>query len=112
MIDEIKRRNRLKGTVEGEKDGNRLVVMDTSTHSVGSVTAGLEWQLLAPTKAEWNIPMAAEDETPTSSNPTSLVMRWTIAVGGYDNRILVGRDTRSRSWNALIVKFTRGTRNT
>jgi hypothetical protein len=92
MIDEIKRRNKLRGTVEGEKSGNRLVVMDTSTHATGSVTPGLEWRLLAPNRTEWDIPKAAEGETPTSSNPTSLVIRWTVTVGGYKNYIFLGGD--------------------
>jgi beta-lactamase superfamily II metal-dependent hydrolase len=92
LIDEIKRRNGLRGTASGTENGNRLVVMDTSTHQTGSVVSGLEWRLLAPTRAEWNIPKAAEDETPTSSNPTSLVIRWTVTVGGGKNLILLGGD--------------------
>jgi hypothetical protein len=92
LIDEIKRRDKLRGTPEGNKDGNRLVVMDTSTHSTGIVTAGIEWRLLAPTALEWNIPKAAEGETPTSSNPTSLVIQWTVTVGGFKNHIVLGGD--------------------
>jgi hypothetical protein len=93
MIDEIKRRHKLRGTPEGAKDGNRLIVMDTSTHTRGAVIPGLiEWRLLAPTPAEWNIPKAPEGDPPTSSNPTSLVIRWTVTVGGARNYILIGGD--------------------
>lgn len=93
LLDEIKRRKALQGTVEGMKDGNRLVVMDTSTHTTGAVEAGLEWRLLAPTPAEWNIPKAPEGEPPTSSNPTSLVIQWTITIGSFKNQFLSGGDT-------------------
>jgi hypothetical protein len=92
LIDEIKRRDKLRGTSEGEKDGNRLFVMDTSTHSTGEIVEGLEWRLLAPTKSEWNIPEAGKDETPTSSNPTSIVMQWTVTVNGFKNYIVTGGD--------------------
>ena len=92
FVDEIKRRYKLRGTSGGEKNGNRLVVMDTSTHSTGSIVSGLEWRLLAPTKAEWDIPKAPEGETPTSSNPTSLVIRWTVTVGGFKNYVFLGGD--------------------
>lgn len=92
LIDEIKRRNKLRGTMEGQKKGNRLVVMDTSNHSNGSIVTGLEWRLLAPTPNEWDIPKAADDETPTSSNPTSIVMQWTVTVNGGKNLIFLGGD--------------------
>lgn len=93
MINEIKRRYKLRGTPEGAKDGNRLVVMDASTHPSGAVVPGLiEWRLLAPMPAERDIPEAPEGESPTSSNPTSLVIRWTVTVGGARNYILIGGD--------------------
>lgn len=93
LHDEIRRRNALCGAPEGAKDGNRLKVMDTSTHSAGAIVPGLEWRLLAPTPAEWNIPKAPEGESPTSSNPTSLVIQWTISVGGAKNLVLLGGDS-------------------
>lgn len=92
MIDEIKRRDALRGTPAGTRAGNRLVVMDTSTHTTGSIVHGLDWRLLAPTSAEWNIPKAGAGEPETSSNPTSLVIQWTISVGGTKNQLLLAGD--------------------
>lgn len=93
LLDEIKRRKALIGTTEASKAGNRLVIMDTSTHQAGAVAPGLEWRLLAPTKAEWDIPKAPPNEPPTSSNPTSLVVQWTVTVNGGRNLFLSGGDT-------------------
>ena len=101
LIDEIKRRDRLKGTDSEHRDGNRLVVMNASTHSDGSVTDGLSWRILAPTEDEVNIPEASEDETPTSSNSTSLVFQWTINVSGYDNYFLLCGDSTLDVWERI-----------
>lgn len=93
LADEIKRRKSLKGTWQADLDGNRLVVMDTTTHSNGRIIEGFEWRLLAPTPAEWDIPKAAEGCPPTSSNPTSLVIQWTIKRGWGTNMVLIAGDT-------------------
>ncbi len=101
LLDEIKRRDKLRGKSSGELDGNRLVVMDTSTHTEGCVVEGLSWRLLAPTKGEVNIPKAPNGETPTSSNPTSLVFQWTVAVGGYANRLVLAGDSTVEVWERI-----------
>jgi hypothetical protein len=93
VIREIKRRLALRGTLEGQLDGNRIVVMDTTTHTEGLIVDGLRWRLLAPTPAEWNIPKARPDEPPTSSNPTSLIMQWTVSRAWGDSQILISGDT-------------------
>lgn len=49
VIDEIKRRKTLRGTPAGDRDGNRLMIMDTNSHESGTVIGGLDWRLLAPT---------------------------------------------------------------
>jgi hypothetical protein len=67
--------------------------MDTTTHIEGLVVDGLRWRLLAPTPAEWNIPKAAPGEPPTSSNPTSLIMQWTVTRSWGDSQILICGDT-------------------
>lgn len=93
LVDEIKRRAKLAGTSNGLLPGNRLVIMDAESHPSGAIVDGLEWRLHAPTSAEWNIPKAAANETPTSSNPTSLVMQWTVQRGWGDSKILICGDT-------------------
>ena len=60
VIDEIKRRKKLFDSSEGEKDGNRLVIMDTDTHDSGEIINGLQWHLLAPTPSEAAIPKSDE----------------------------------------------------
>ena len=101
VIDEIKRRKKLRGTAEGDKDGNRLVVMDTGTHESGEVTGGLGWRLLAPTPEEADIPESDDPDKPTSSNRSSLVIRWTITVGGRANYVLLGGDSTVQVWERL-----------
>lgn len=93
LIEEIQRRKKLIGTVEGDRDGNRLQIMDTSTHATGSIADGFDWRLLAPTPAEWDIPMAEEGCPQTSSNPTSLVIQWTIKRSWGTNQFLLCGDT-------------------
>jgi hypothetical protein len=93
LVDEIKRRKALQGTWQGDLDGNRLVVMDTTTHSTGRVVSGLDWRLLAPTPAEWDIEKADEGCPQTSSNSTSLVLQWTVTRSWGKNRILITGDT-------------------
>lgn len=75
VIDEIKQRKKLQSSASGEKDGNRLVIMDPSTHENGKVAEGLEWRLLAPTPEEAEIPESDDPDNLNSSNPSSLVIR-------------------------------------
>lgn len=93
LIDEIKRRKALEGTADAERDGNRLQIMDTTTHVTGEIVPNFEWRLLAPTPEEWDIPKAEEDCPPTSSNQTSLVIQWTVKRNWGDNQFLLAGDT-------------------
>lgn len=93
LIKEIKRRAALAGTANGSLDGNRIVVMDATTHPSGTIVEGLDWRLLAPTPTEWNIPKAAPGAPQTSSNSTSLVMQWTVKRSWGDSKILICGDT-------------------
>ncbi len=93
LVDEICRREKLLGTAAALLDGNRLQIMDTSTHSVGSITPNFEWRLLAPNPAEWDILKAEEGCPPTSSNSTSLVIQWTVRRSCGDNQFLICGDT-------------------
>jgi hypothetical protein len=101
LIDEIQRRDKLRGTERGEVAGNRLVVMDTSTHTTGTIVPGLEWRLLAPNKSECDIPKAEGDDPPTSTNGTSLVIQWTVTIDGHKNLILLGGDSTVEVWERL-----------
>ena len=101
LIDEIKRRNKIRGTNDEELDGNRLVVMDTSSHTTGALVDGLEWRLLAPNNSEWDIPKAEDDDPPTSTNGTSLVIQWTVTIDGHKNLILLGGDSTVEVWERL-----------
>lgn len=93
LTDEIKRRHALQGTAAGQRDGNRLKVMDTSRFTTGVIATDFEWRLLAPSPAEWDIPKVADGCPPASSNPTSLVIQWTIRRFGGENLILTCGDT-------------------
>ena len=101
VVKEIKRRKKLCGKAEGDKDGNRLAVMDTDSHESGAVTGGLDWRLLAPTPEEADIPKSDDPEKPNSSNPSSLVIRWTVTVGGRANYVLLGGDSTVEVWERL-----------
>ena len=93
LTDEIKRRHRLMGTFDGESDGNRLKVMDTTSHTTGSLVPGFDWRLLAPTPAEWDVPAPVGDEPPPSSNASSLVLQWKVTRSWGDNQLLLTGDT-------------------
>lgn len=101
LLAEIRRRKALQGTDRGTIKGNRLNIMDTSTHTAGEVTNQLSWRLLAPTPEEVDVPKAAKGESPTSSNQTSLVIRWTVIIGGYENKILLGGDSTVDVWERI-----------
>ena len=90
LVEEIKRRKALIDKPEGRRDGNRLIIMDTTTHTSGKIVDNFGWRLLAPTPAEWDIP---NTDPPTSSNPTSLVLQWTITRSWGENKILILGDT-------------------
>ena len=101
VLDEIKRRKRLANKPEGEKPGNRLVILDTESHSSGVVAEGLSWRLLAPTPDEADIPKSDDPDKPNSSNPSSLVVRWTVSIGGKKNQILLGGDSTVEIWERV-----------
>lgn len=101
VIDEIKRRKTLRGTPAGHRDGNRLMIMDTDSHESGTVIGGLDWRLLAPTPEEADIPKSDDPDKQNSSNPSSLVIRWTITVGGKVSYVLLGGDSTVEVWERL-----------
>ena len=105
VIDEIKRRKKLLGTAIGKKAGNRLTIMDTDSHESGKVTHGLEWRLLAPTPAEADIPKSDNPDKPSSANPSSLVIRWTVTVGRKANYVLLGGDSTVEIWERIHGEF-------
>lgn len=100
VVDEIRRRKSLRGTVEGNKPGNRLRILDTAGDVSGVFSPNLNWELLAPTPAEADIPAGDEDCRP-SSNGSSLVIRWNVVVDGRDNPILLGGDSTVDIWERI-----------
>lgn len=101
VLEEIKRRKELLGKVAGEKAGNRLRILDASKTTGDTFVDGIAWELLAPTTSEANIPKPKEGEEPASSNPSSLVIRWTITVDGKDNHILLAGDSTVDVWERI-----------
>ncbi|MCP4470447.1 MAG: hypothetical protein GY815_07140, partial [Gammaproteobacteria bacterium] len=101
LIDEIKRRNRLKGTPEGELDGNRIKVLSTDgTELRGSVGSKLEWRLLAPSDQEADIPVPEDADRP-SCNDSSLVIQWTISEGSAQTRLIIAGDAGVGVWERI-----------
>jgi len=88
MLDEIKRRNNLKGTVEANVDGNRLKVLDTESAKDGYI-GSFKWELISPTPDEANIAPPDKEGNKNSSNPSSLGIVWSIKSNDYENRIML-----------------------
>lgn len=105
VIDEIKRRKVLQGTAGVETDGNRLVIMDTSIYETGEIVAGLAWRLIAPTPDEADILESDDPDKPNTSNPSSLVIHWTITVGGKENHVLLGGDSTVEVWERIHDEY-------
>lgn len=93
LTDEILRRKKLQGTPVGALAGNRLKIMDTGSHSTGSITEGFDWRLLAPSPSEAEIAETEEGCPPASSNAASLVIRWSVKRNWGTNCILLCGDT-------------------
>ena len=106
LLDEISRRNNLKGTAAADKDGNRLRVLTAGSAGTNSLCAGIEWRLLAPNAAEVDIPKAKDGEIPNSSNPSSLVIQWTISIRGRKSRIMLAGDSTVDTWERLNRELT------
>ncbi len=117
VLDEIKRRKDLQGTAAGEIDGNRIQILTATNANEQDITDGLSWRLLAPDAGEADIPKAPDGEPRNSSNPSSLVVQWSITVGSTTSKVLLGGDgtvevwerinqeygTTSREWNILLA---------
>lgn len=101
LLDEIARRKNLQGTGAGEEDGNRLKILTADEAELQSLCAGIDWRLLAPTTEEADIPVAAEGEPKNSSNPSSLVIQWTITVNGRESRVILAGDSTVEIWERL-----------
>ena len=101
ILDEITRRKKLQGTVEGRKDGNRVRVLSADDGAKEKLTNGLEFRLLAPTEEEADIPKAASGSSENSSNPSSLVIQWTITVGNRPSKVVLGGDSTVEIWERI-----------
>lgn len=101
LLDEIKRRKKLIGTAAGDKAGNRLKILTATDAAEEEITSGLTWRLLAPDENEADIPKAKEDEPNTSSNPSSLVIQWSVTVGGKTSKVVLGGDSTAAVWERI-----------
>lgn len=101
LLDEIARRKELQGTAAGDQDGNRLLVLAANDFTLENFSDGIDRRLLAPTEKEADIPNAAEGEPKNSSNPSSLVIQWTITVGGKATKVILGGDSTVEIWDRI-----------
>ncbi|MEM7677472.1 MAG: hypothetical protein AAF449_15845 [Myxococcota bacterium] len=109
LIDEIDRRNQLRGTLDGKKAGNRLFVFEAGAN--GNVTNEIYCNVFAPTLTEATIPKKkAGEENEPSSNPSSLVIEWTVKVEGTPNYILLGGDSTVEIWERIYRDINSGKR--
>lgn len=105
VLDEIARRKRLQGTASGHLDGNRLSILEATDGAQNQLTPGLDWRLLAPSAEEADIPKAADTNPPNSSNPSSLVIQWTITVRGKASKVLLAGDSTVEIWERIDAEF-------
>lgn len=105
VLKEIARRKDLIGTAAENVAGNRLRVLEATDATQASLVSGLDWRLLAPNSDEANIPKAPPGEPKTSANPSSLVIQWTITVGGSVSKILLGGDSTVEVWERINSEY-------
>ena len=105
VLDEIKRRYDLQGGSHADLDGNRLKVLDTDNETNGEITPGLSWKLLSPTVEEADIPQSDDPEKPNSSNPSSLVLQWSITISGYENLVILPGDSTVDNWERIYTDY-------
>lgn len=105
VLNEIRRRQRLQGTLVGERDGDRLKVLSADGNEVsGMVGPALQWHLLAPTDDEATIPPLDPDDpeaAPPSCNDSSLVILWTLRCERAEGRFLFGGDAGVDVWERI-----------
>lgn len=105
VVKEIKRRRKLQGTADGNRDGNRLKVLSADgDETQGSIGEKISWRLLAPTDEEADIPPpdSDDDEAPKPScNDSSLVIRWTLVEGDESADVLLGGDATVEVWDRI-----------
>lgn len=101
VFDEISRRYKLRNTVESLTNGNRLKVLTAGKGQQESLLGGLKWRLLAPTESEAKIPRVAKNEPENSSNPSSLVIQWSVTVDNSTSKVLLGGDSTVEVWERI-----------
>ena len=102
VLDEIARRKGLQETSEGKEDGNRLRVLQANDK--GKVD-DLTYRVLAPTPSEADIPKDEDDPKKHSSNPSSLVIQWTVMVGGRASKVVLGGDSTVEVWERIDEEY-------
>jgi hypothetical protein len=102
LFKEVNRRIALRGKPEGEKDGNRIKTLDTiGSNKSGVLTQRVTWEVLAPTPDEADIEEVEGSDKHTSSNDSSLVIRWTLTVDGGTTRTLIAGDATVEVWDRI-----------
>lgn len=89
LLEEIRRRKKLSGSLEGYKDGNRLMVRSADDAIVSGSVGNASWRVLAPTMSEAHIDEPEEGEPRESCNRTSLAIQWSVNVYGTANKVLL-----------------------
>lgn len=103
---EINRRLGLLGRAEAALDGNRIKVMSTDRYDAGKFRPSISWILLSPTDHEADIPKSEDPEQPHSSNPSSLVIRWSINTGQKSYAYILGGDATCANWERVSAAYT------
>ena len=104
VIDEIARRKKLQGTAEAKQDGNRLRVLKAGDK--GKIE-GSGYRVLAPNDKEANIPKDKDDPQKHSSNPSSLVIQWTVSVKGKASKVILGGDSTVEVWERIHGEYSK-----
>ena len=107
VLDEIARRLKIQSTKDGENPGNRIRILSATDACVEILTSGLEWRLLAPTEEEANIPETKDgSDEKNSSNPSSLVIQWTITVGDKRSNLILAGDSTVEIWERMYKDYS------
>lgn len=106
MLKEIRRRDKLRGTPDGEKDGNRLKVLTSDgDETEGWVGSSLHWKLLAPTEAEADVEQPEDEDEKCSSNNTSLVILWRLEAEEGEAYVLIAGDADVEVWDRIKADY-------
>lgn len=108
MIEEVRRRDALRDTPEGEEDGNRLKVLTSDGgETEGWVGSSLHWKLLAPTEDEADIeqPDDEDEDNKASANNSSLVVLWRVEADEGEAYFMIAGDAEVEVWERIKADY-------